>query len=155
MVNVKAQWGAVLAMSAMLLTIISGLFLPLETAGALYMGVFFLALGIVGLSLMESGRDRDNLIKIFIAAYILRVVFTLLAYSLGIVELLGGADDTGWKQSWWIAQYWHGYENAPPNVADIPRRASAAYFLGSRQWRIRSQSRLALDYGELFLLVGN
>ena len=120
MANIKAQMGTVLVMSAMMLTIISGLFLPLETAGALYMCVFFLALGIVGLSLMERGRDRDNLIKLFIAAYILRVLFTLLAYAFGIVELLGGADDTGWKQSWWISRYWLGYETAPPNVADIP-----------------------------------
>ena len=107
-------------MLAVGLTIVSGMFLPLQDAGALYVCLFFFAVGIVGLALMERGRDRDNLIKIFIAAYVLRVLFTLLAYALGIVELLGGADDTGWKQSWWIAQYWHGYENAPPNVADIP-----------------------------------
>ncbi len=120
MANVKSQLGIWLVMSAIGLTIVSGLFLPLETAGALYMCVFFLALGVVGLALMDSGRDRDNLIKIFVAAYVLRVLFTLLAYSLGIVELLGGADDTGWKQSWWISRYWLGYETAPPNVADIP-----------------------------------
>ena len=118
--NVKAQWGAVLVMSAVLLTVISGLFLPMETAGALYMSVFFLALGIVGLSIMDRGRDRDNLIKIFIAAYLLRVLFTLLAYGLDIVQIIGGADDEGWKQSWWISRYWLGYETAPPNVADIP-----------------------------------
>ena len=120
MSNLKTQLGSWLALGAISLTIISGLFLPLETAGAVYTCVFFLALGIVGLAIMERGRDRDNLIKIFVAAYVLRILFTILAYSLGIVELLGGADDTGWQQSWWISRYWLGYETAPPNVADIP-----------------------------------
>ena len=120
MANVKLQWESVLVISALFLTIVSGLFLPIETAGAIYMCAFFLALGVVGLSFTTKGRDRDNLIKIFLAAYILRILFTLLAYGLGIVNLLGGADDDGWRQSWWISRYWLGYETAPPNVASIP-----------------------------------
>jgi hypothetical protein len=94
--------------------------LPIENSVTMLAGLFFFSAGVVGLSLVRDPRERANLVKIFAAAFILRILFTLLIYGLDLVRVIGGADDTGWEGAWNISRYWRGYVNAPPNIKNLP-----------------------------------
>ena len=74
--------------------------------------MLFIALGVamsLALQLVSDKRERAFLMRLFWAAFGLRVAFTALFYATGLVNILGGADDTGWAGMWGLSQSWHGF----------------------------------------------
>ncbi len=106
--------------AGLLLVVAVACALPLENSIAVLVAAFFFGLGVVLLSLVPDERERTLLLRLFIAAFAIRLVFTLLAYALDLISVIGGADDEGWIYSWGISRFWRGYAPAPPNVRDIP-----------------------------------
>ncbi len=94
--------------------------LSLEDSVAMLVCAFFFGLGVILLSLIPDERERTLMLRLFMAAFLLRLVFTLLAYALDLIRVIGGADDEGWQYAWAISRYWRHYLPDPPNVRDIP-----------------------------------
>lgn len=74
--------------------------------------LLFIGLGVatsLGLQLVRDGHERAFLMRLFWIAFGLRFAFTALFYFTNLVNVLGGADDTGWQGMWGLAQSWHGF----------------------------------------------
>ncbi len=74
----------------------------------------FLAIGLgvattLAFQLVSDGRERTFLMRLFWIAFGLRLLFTALFYFSGLVNTLGGADDTGWAVMWKVSQIWHDF----------------------------------------------
>ena len=82
--------------------------------------LFFFGFGVCLLSLVRDPRDRANLIKIFVVAYLLRVLFLSLLHGFGLNTALASGDEDGWEGAWWMSRFWRGYEAAPPNIGNVP-----------------------------------
>lgn len=83
------------------------------------------AIGFGALSLLRDAKRRAIVLKLFAAAYLLRLVFTLFFYKSGAVELLGGGDEIIWEHAWYQSLYWvHGMTN--PYMADAFIRSQTA-----------------------------
>jgi hypothetical protein len=83
------------------------------------------AIGLGGLALLRDTNRRLVVLKLFTAAYLLRLVFTLFFYKSGAAELLGGGDEIIWEHAWQQSLYWvHGEAN--PYMADAFIRSQTA-----------------------------
>lgn len=84
--------------------------------------------GAIGLGALSRFRDSGRrlvLLKLFGAAYLLRLLVTLAFYKSGAAEMLGGGDDIIWEQAWQQSLYWvHGVAN--PFMADSFIRSQTA-----------------------------
>ena len=126
------QRGAEIGVCGALLSLVAlACVLPLESSVAVMVCTFFFALGIVLLSLWRDERQRTVLVRLFVIAFLLRLVFTMLAYALDIISVIGGADDGGWLYSWYMSRYWTGEMPAPPNVRNVPGMRPPNSFLES------------------------
>lgn len=105
--------------------------LPLENSVSVMVGTFCFGLGIVLLSLWRDERERTLLVRLFVAAFLLRLIFTMLAYALDIIKVIGGADDGGWLYSWYLSRFWTNEMPAPPNVRNVPGLRPPITFLES------------------------
>ncbi len=82
--------------------------------------VLFIALGAatsLALQLVRDGRERAFLMRLFWFAFGLRFAFALILYATGLINVLGGADDTGWQGMWGISQAWHDF--GPDSLATV------------------------------------
>lgn len=78
--------------------------------------ILFIALGVatsLALQLVRDQGERTFLMRLFWVAFGLRFAFTLLFYATGLINLLGGADDTGWEGMWGLSQLWQGFGPDP------------------------------------------
>jgi len=78
----------------------------METTGALIVAFLCAVAAIVGLQFVRDVEERKLLARLFFAAFALRTVFTFLCYFTGIINILGGADDVGWRGAWGLSQQW-------------------------------------------------
>lgn len=90
--------------------------------------VLFIGLGVattLALQLVHNAQERQFLMRLFWIAFGLRFAFTLLFYVTGLVNVLGGADDTGWKGMWGVSQAWHDFGPDPLSTVYAPEVISA------------------------------
>ncbi|MDF2440858.1 MAG: hypothetical protein JWN98_1842, partial [Abditibacteriota bacterium] len=105
----------------LLLAIVAGvLYLPLVDSAAMITAIVLGGIGIGGISLIKDPRERTLLLWIFCAAYALRVLFTVMAYSLNLINVLGGGDDTGWEVCWIMSRYLRGWLGNIPTIKHVP-----------------------------------
>ena len=96
-----------------------------EDIAAFSVALFCGGVGYGGLALLRDAKRRTVAIRLFGAAYILRLCVTLLFYKSGAADMLGGGDDIIWQQSWQQSLYWvHGVSN--PFMADSFIRSQTA-----------------------------
>ena len=101
------------------------LFAGAEDIAAFSVALFCGALGFGALSLLQNKQRRVIVLKLFAAAYLLRLAFTLIFYKSGAAELLGGGDEIIWEHAWQQSLYWvHGEAN--PYMADAFIRSQTA-----------------------------
>jgi hypothetical protein len=60
----------------------------------------------IGFQFVRSPRERGIMLRLFLAAFALRVLFTLFCNMTGIINLLGGGDDLVWKVMWAQSRNW-------------------------------------------------
>lgn len=127
---------------------------PLEDSAAYIVALICGALGVFGLSLTRDKRERATLIQLFCAAFLIRVLFALVAYKAGIVDVLGGGDDKGWLESWARAQGWQaGASDSLASVYSSDQlrfnsgfKYGAAYFF----YGLNIRSQMALSFFNCF-----
>lgn len=96
-----------------------------EDIAAFTVALFCGAMGFSGLMILRNREERGVILKLFAAAYLLRLVVILVFYKTGLSDMLGGGDDVIWKQAWYQSLYWvHGLSN--PYMADNFIRAQTA-----------------------------
>ncbi len=78
----------------------------MEYTAALIIIVICSTLSLFFISLEKDPFDRGFLIRLFLAAFGVRILFTFAFYAFGLVHIFGGADDTGWAVMWDRSRYW-------------------------------------------------
>lgn len=94
-----------------ILAILVGLaVLPLEDSAALLVAVICFALATFVISIRTPDKlERTNILKLFCAAFGLRILFSVFVYKTGLIDKLGGADDQGWEVCWLLSRFWRGW----------------------------------------------
>ena len=107
------------------------------------------AFSFIVLQFLRDAEERKFLTRLFFIAFLLRLAFTYLCYQTGLVNYLGGADDTAWVTFWSRSRRWeaNGVESflALFDRAALPKNQGFNY-LGSVFFyllKIRSQEALA------------
>lgn len=127
---------------------------PIEDTAAYVVALICGATAIFGLSLVRDRQERVTLMQLFCVAFVVRVLFALVAYKAGLVSVLGGTDDLGWLESWDRAQGWlaGGSDSLASVYSGDQLRSnngfkySAAYFF----YFLNIRSQMALSFFNCF-----
>jgi hypothetical protein len=167
--QVTQRWWQALIVAFFLALVGITTLLPLEDSAAMMTLIILGGIGIFGLSLVRDPRERTILLWLFCLAFGLRVSFTFLAYSLDLISKLGGADDTGWVNSWDLSRYWRGWLGYIPTMKGIPGQGTLpetfldvydrsrqtnlgyAYFLAVFFYYLDVRSQIALAFINCFM----
>ena len=123
-------------------------------SAALIVLILCAALGGIGLNLVKDPQERALLTRLFFAALGVRALFTIAFYATGLVNMLGGADDTGWNTMWQDASMWHNYGPSGLGVVYDPE-----VIKGNNGWRffgtyfyffLNARSQMALAFFNCF-----
>lgn len=133
-----AQLGPQVFIVALLSMVVAGIwYLPLVDSASMITAIVFGGIGFFGISMLKDPRERMILLWVFGAAYALRIVFTLVAYSMGLIDKLGGGDDTGWAVCWEMSRYWRGWLGYIPTIKHIPGQGQ----LPETIWHVYDRTR--------------
>lgn len=97
---------------------------PIEDSAAYTVALLTGGTVLIGLSLVKDPTERATLIRLFCMAFVLRLVFTWIAYHTGVIKYLGGGDDTGWATCWFNSRFWRGWMLHAPTRRGIPGLAT-------------------------------
>jgi len=64
---------------------------------AVIVEIVLMLLGIITITIIAKPDDRMFLVQLFLISFSLRILFSLIVYKFGLVNVLGGEDDTGWR----------------------------------------------------------
>jgi hypothetical protein len=80
-----------------------------EDLGALIVAIICCAVAVFAISRVADAQEKHTLLLLFLSAFALRSLFTVVLFSSGLIDVLGGADDTGWLICWKMSRVWHGW----------------------------------------------
>ena len=78
----------------------------MEEMAALFVAILSGSVALIGLSFVKDRYERTLLTRLFFSALGVRLVFTLALYASGLVNTLGGMDDTIWTGMWGRSRHW-------------------------------------------------
>jgi len=82
---------------------------PPEDSVAYMVAILCAGLAMLGMLLVRDDGERRILIRLFAAAYILRLVFTVICYKANILDVFGAGDAYMWRQAWDLSRIWSGW----------------------------------------------
>lgn len=133
-----SQFGTQFGIVAFLSVVVAVIwYLPIIDSAAMVTAIVFGGIGLFGISFIKDARERTLLTWIFCVAYALRVMFTLVAYALGIIDALGGGDETGWMTCWDMSRYWRGWLGYIPTIKHVPGQGQ----LPDTIWHVYDRTR--------------
>jgi len=89
------------------------IFAPLEDSAAIVVAMLCAGAGMGGLSLLRDERERGILMRLFLGAYALRVLFAIVLYKTGLSATFAGGDDSVWLLGWMNSRFWRGWSVMP------------------------------------------
>jgi 4-amino-4-deoxy-L-arabinose transferase-like glycosyltransferase len=120
-------------------------------------------LGVLLLSLAtKTPLERRTVLNLFVAAFALRIIFTVVAYNTQIIDALGGGDDRQWINMWILSRRWHGLQGYsfigvpyPETLKQIydgshSRNRGYHYFGTEFFYYLNVQSQMALSFVNCF-----
>lgn len=93
---------------------------PLD-ALAWIVGIIGAGVVVLGLGLCSNGRERVNLLRLFGVAFVVRAVFTLGLYRLGLTDGggFGGGDEKMWELMWIRSRAWDAPGRYPNSLLAV------------------------------------
>jgi len=141
--------------------------LPAEDSSAFLVGMLCTGLGLGLIALFTpQPLERKYLMRLFLGAYLVRLVFTYAFYKAGLEPVLGGADATVWDYAWYESRYWWAWQHHlsgvvsansyafPDSLVDLftvaKRNSGYNFFITVFYFLLNVQSQLALAFFNCF-----
>jgi 4-amino-4-deoxy-L-arabinose transferase-like glycosyltransferase len=137
---------------------LAGLAMLLTTPNDVVAVVVFPVLWIAGSALAASRLEREEraaAVRLFALSYLLRVGLAIVIYHLGVVNVVGDEDSSGWYAGWGYAQSWRGdpeYALIHPDLMQALQRSNQGYYFLAGGWlyALGAPSRVSLAFLSAF-----